>query len=58
MEDADGILLISEGSILQMDKISKNLTTMKDEELEALDRKELGTIGFILEVSVAFNISK
>jgi hypothetical protein len=33
-------------------------TSMKDEEWEVIDRKELGTIRLCLAVSVAFNISK
>jgi hypothetical protein len=38
--------------------IAKKPTTMKDEELEVLNRKELGTIRLSLEASMAFNISK
>ena len=37
---------------------TKHLTTMKDEEWEVLDRKELGTIRLCVAASVAFNISK
>ena len=41
---------------LPLGGIKKKLTTMKDEEWEVLDRKALGMIRLILEVSVAFNI--
>lgn len=34
-----------------------NLVSMKDEELDILDRKALGTIRLCLAASVAFNIS-
>jgi hypothetical protein len=56
MEDADGRLFISEGSILPLGRVEKKPTTMKDEEWEILDRKALGTIQLILATSVAFNI--
>ena len=36
----------------------KQLVTMKDEEWEVLDRKELGPIWLCLDSSLAFNISK
>ena len=36
----------------------KNLTAMKDEEWEVLDRKALGTIWLCLALSEAFNILK
>jgi hypothetical protein len=58
MEDADGRLFISEGSIPTIGKVAKKSITMKDEEWEILDRKALGTIRLSLAVSVAFNISK
>jgi hypothetical protein len=59
MEDADGRLFISEGSIPTIGRNSKevNMAT-KDEEWDILDRKALGTIRLSLAVSVAFNISK
>jgi hypothetical protein len=44
MEDADGRLFISEGSIPTIGWNRKEATTMKDEEWEVLDRKALGTI--------------
>ena len=50
MEDADGRLFISEGSIPTIEWSSK--------EWEILDRKALGTIQLSLAASVAFNISK
>ena len=37
---------------------TKQPMTMKDEEWEVLDRKELGTILLCLALSVAFNILK
>jgi hypothetical protein len=43
---------------LPLGGIEKNLTTMKDEEWEVLDRKALGTIWLSLAASVAFNILK
>jgi hypothetical protein len=43
---------------LPLGGIEKNLTAMKDEEWEVLDRKELGMIRLILAASMAFNISK
>ena len=43
---------------LPLGGITKNSTTMNEEEWEVLDRKALGTIWLSLEVSVAFNISK
>jgi hypothetical protein len=43
---------------LPLGGITKNPTTMKDEEWEVLDRKALGMIQLILAVLVAFNISK
>jgi hypothetical protein len=58
MEDADGRLFISEGSIPTIGRSSKEPTTMKDEEWEILDRKTLGTIWLSLAASMAFNISK
>ena len=41
MEDADGRLFISEGSIPTIKGITKMSTTMKDEEWEVLERKAL-----------------
>jgi hypothetical protein len=58
MEDADGRLFISEGSIPTIGWNRKEAMTMKDEEWEVLDRKALGTIRLSLAASVAFNISK
>jgi hypothetical protein len=43
---------------LPLGGITNKPTTMKDEEWEVLNRKELGMIQLILETSVAFNISK
>jgi hypothetical protein len=43
---------------LQLGGVAKNPTTMKDEEWEVLDIKELGMIQMILETLVVFNISK
>ena len=43
---------------LPLGRVAKNTTTMKDEELEILDRKALGTIRLSLAALVAFNISK
>jgi hypothetical protein len=43
---------------LPMGEITKNPTTIKDEEWEILDRNTLGMIWLSLEMSVAFNISK
>jgi hypothetical protein len=43
---------------LPLGGIEKKLMTMKEEEWEVLDRKELGTIRLSLEASMAFNISK
>ena len=37
---------------------AKKPVAMKDEEWEVLERKELGTIQFFLDLLVAFNISK
>jgi hypothetical protein len=58
MEDADGTLFISKGSIPTIGGIEKKSTAMKDEEWEVLDRKALGMIRLSLAASVAFNISK
>jgi hypothetical protein len=59
MEDADGRLFISEGSIPTIGWSRKEADmAMKDEEWEILDRKALGTIRLSLAASVAFNISK
>jgi hypothetical protein len=58
MEDANGRLFISEGSIPTIGRIEKKSTTMKDEEWEVLDRKALGMIRLCLAASVDFNISK
>jgi hypothetical protein len=58
MEDADGRLFISEGSIPTIGQSRKKMIAMKDEEWEILDRKALGTIRLSLAASVAFNISK
>jgi hypothetical protein len=58
MEDADGRLFISEGSIPTIGWNSKEAAATKDEEWEILDRKALGTIQLSLAASVAFNISK
>jgi hypothetical protein len=44
MEDADGRLFISEGSIPTIGWNRKEVMTMKDEEWEVLDRKALGMI--------------
>jgi hypothetical protein len=41
---------------LPLGGIEKNLMAMKDEELEILNRKALGTIRISLEALVAFNI--
>jgi hypothetical protein len=57
MEDADGRLFISEGSIPTIGRKEKK-SNMKDEEWEVLDRKALGTIQLSLAASMAFNISK
>jgi hypothetical protein len=43
---------------LPLGGIEKKLTTMKDEDWEALERKALGMIRLSLAVSVVFNISK
>jgi hypothetical protein len=43
---------------LPLGGITQNLTNIKDEEWEFLDRKALRTIPLSLEMSVAFNISK
>jgi hypothetical protein len=43
---------------LPLGGIAKKLTTMKDEEWEALDIKALGMIRLSLAMSLAFNISK
>jgi hypothetical protein len=58
MEDADGRLFISEGSIPTIGGVAKKPMAMKDEEWEILDRKALGTIWLSLAASLAFNISK
>jgi hypothetical protein len=47
MEDADGRLFISEGSLPTIGKKEKQPTSMKDEEWEILDRKALGTIRLV-----------
>jgi hypothetical protein len=39
-------------------RITKKLTTIKDEEWEVLDKKELGMIQLSLAVLVTLNISK
>jgi hypothetical protein len=57
-EDLDGRLFISEGSIPTIGWNIKEVTAMKDEEWEVLDRKALGTKRLSLAVSVDFNISK
>ena len=44
MEDVDGRLFISEGSIPTIERSSKESGAMKDEEWEILDRKALGMI--------------
>ena len=43
---------------LPLGGIEKNMTAMKDEEWEFLDRKALGMIWLNPEVSMAFNILK
>jgi hypothetical protein len=43
---------------LPLGGITKKLTTMKDEEWEVLDKKEIGTIWLSLVTLVDFNISK
>jgi hypothetical protein len=43
---------------LTLGGMEKNLTAMKDEEWEILDRKALGTIWLSLAALMAFNISK
>jgi hypothetical protein len=43
---------------LPLGRIEKKLTTMKDEEWEVLDRKELGRIQLCLVASIDFNILK
>jgi hypothetical protein len=43
---------------LPLGGIKNKLTTMKDEEWEVLDRKELGMIWLSLAASRAFNILK
>ena len=58
MEDANGRLSISEGSVFTIEKKATKPAAMKDEEWNLLDRKALGTIRLCLAVSVAFNISK
>jgi hypothetical protein len=40
---------------LQLGRVEKKSTTMKDEEWEILDRKALGMIWLSLAASVAFN---
>jgi hypothetical protein len=57
MEDADGRLFISEGSVPTIERSSKEASG-QDEEWEILDRKALGTIRLSLVASVAFNILK
>ena len=58
MEYANGGLSVPEGSVPTIGQKTKHLMTMKDEEWEVLDRKELGTIKLCLNFLVAFNISK
>ena len=59
MEDANGGLSVPEGSIPTVEKKNpKQLTIMKDEEWEVLDKKALGTIQMCLASSMASNISK
>jgi hypothetical protein len=58
MENADGRLFISKGSIPTIGRIEKKTTAMKYKEWEILDRKSLGTIWLSLAASMAFNISK
>jgi hypothetical protein len=43
---------------IPLGKITNNPTTMKDEEWEVLDIKEIAMIWLILTTSVDFNISK
>ena len=50
--------LYQKNLFLPLGGIAKNLTTMKDEEWEVLDRKELGMIRLSLATSVDVNISK
>ena len=50
--------LYQKDQFLSLGGKTKQLVTMKDEEWEVLDRKELGTIRLCLALSVAFNISK
>jgi hypothetical protein len=58
MEDAYGILFISEGYLPIIWWKKKQPMSMKDEEWEILDRKALGTIQLFLAASMDFNISK
>jgi hypothetical protein len=58
MEDADGRLFISEGSIPTIGWNRKEADDHEGQEWEVLDRKALGTIRLSLAASVAFNISK
>jgi hypothetical protein len=44
--------------LLPLGGVAKNLTAMKDEEWDILDRKALGMIRLSLLASMAFNISK
>jgi hypothetical protein len=53
-----GDYLYHKDLFLPLGGISKKSTTMKDEEWEVLDIKELGTTWLSLETLVAFNISK
>ena len=58
MEDADGILSVSEISVPTIERKKKKPATMTDAEWNILDRKALGTVWLCLAVSIAFNISK
>ena len=58
MEDADGILSVSERFVPTIEQKNKQSTAMTDAEWDILDRKALGTARLCLAASVAFNISK
>ena len=57
MEDANGRLSISKGSLLAIERKAKKPMSVNDEEWDILDRKALGTIQLCLTMSVDFNIS-
>ena len=58
MENANGRLSISEGSVFTMGGKAAKPAAMKDEAWNLLDRKALGTIRLCLAASVAYNILK